>query len=96
MSWFRNLKIGSKLLLSFMLILAIAIGAGIFALVNMNAIDNGYGTAMTLTSERMQHIFASKDHYSKARMDTRELFYPKNTRDDITGCPIVLIRNWTA
>ncbi|MDR0249190.1 MAG: response regulator [Oscillospiraceae bacterium] len=83
MAWYKNLKVGTKLLLSYLVIFAAAVGVGAFTLINMKIIDGNYAEAMDLTNRRMTHIFASKDHFSKARMITREVYYPDNTRGDL-------------
>jgi methyl-accepting chemotaxis protein len=83
MKWYGDLKIGTRLLLSFLVILAVAVGVGIFAVVNMKIIDTNYEQAMLLTQKRTAHIFNAKDYYADARMTIREIFYPENTREDL-------------
>jgi signal transduction histidine kinase/CheY-like chemotaxis protein len=82
-TWFKNLKVSRKLLLSYIVIFAAAVGVGAFTLANMKAIDNNYAEAMDLTYRRMTHIFAAKDHFARARMIMREVYYPSNNRSDI-------------
>lgn len=81
--WFNNLKIRNKLLLSFITVLVFAMGAGAFAVKEMQSINNDYSQAMELTSQRIQHIFGAKDHFASARMTTREIYYPGNSREDL-------------
>jgi len=83
MVWFKNLKVRNKLLLSFMVVVLLAVAAGVFVLVNMDNISGSYSNAMELSSQRIEHIFASKDHFTKARMMIREAYYPDNTREDL-------------
>ncbi|MCL2002433.1 MAG: methyl-accepting chemotaxis protein [Oscillospiraceae bacterium] len=85
MRWFKDLKVGSKLLLSFMLVLAISVAVGVFAIVSMNGIGDAYSEGMELAQTRMEHIFGAKDSLSKARMVMREFYYPNNTRNDLTA-----------
>jgi len=81
--WFGNLKVGGKLLFSFIVVLLVAVGAGAFALVNMKTINDSYDAAMNLTYERLEYIFQSEHHLAKARMIVREFYYPSNTREAI-------------
>jgi len=83
MLWFKNLKIANKLLLSLMVALLAAIGAGAFALVNMKAIDTNYSQAMDLTKQRFTHIFGITEHFSDARRVVRETLFPTNTTEDL-------------
>jgi len=83
MNWFKNLKINMKLLISFMLVIVIAVGVGLFTMINMKSIDNTYSEALNLTQKRLEFIFKAKDQSSRERMIMRELFYPNNTADDI-------------
>jgi len=82
-NWFRNLKVRGKLLFSFVIVLAVAVGSGCFALVNMKAIDDSYTEAMIVTSERIEYIFEAKDHLALVQKTMLELYYPSTTRADI-------------
>jgi len=81
--WFKNLKVRGKLLLSFIIVLIVAVGSGAFALMNMSSIDDTYSKAMSSTSERIGYIFEAKDHLADVQMTMLELYYPTTTRDDI-------------
>ena len=83
MNWYKNLKIKGKLLLSFMLILSLAMAAGTCAIFEMCNINMHYTEAMNLTNERIGYIFEAKDNLSRARMIMREIFYPENTQRDL-------------
>ena len=83
MFWFKNLKVGGKLLLSYIVVLAIVIGAGVFVLLSMKSISTNYSTTMYLTQKRMSYIIASEIHLAGTRVIMREIFYPENTRDDL-------------
>jgi len=50
MNWFKNLKVGSKLVLSFTLLLVIAVIVGVFLIIEMRTIENDYSEAMTRVS----------------------------------------------
>jgi len=82
-TWYKNLKVSGKLILSFIIVLAVAIGAGAFSLVNMRNIDDSYERALELTYVRLGYIFDAKDNVAEARMSMREFYYPSTTRDDI-------------
>jgi len=84
MSWFKNLKVRSKLVLSFTLVIVLAAGAGVFIIVGMNGVNKQYESVMDITSKRVEYIFEAGDRYSRARMAIRELYYPGNTIDDLT------------
>lgn len=84
MSWFRNLKVKNKLLIGFMFILIISVGAGVFSIIEMQIIDKSYADAMELTSRRIGYITKSNAHFSQSRLYLREAFYPDVTRDDLT------------
>ena len=90
MNWFKNLKVRSKMLLSFILVIMLAAGAGVFILTSMRSIDSSYENALLLTGQRMQRIFASTDHYSRVQMIIREIYYPQNTRDDLNRLSLEL------
>jgi len=83
MIWFKNLKVRSKLLLAFVLVILLAAGAGVFILTKMIEIDDEYSSVMEITSHRIEHIFAAKDQISKVRIILHETVYPENTRDDL-------------
>jgi len=83
MLWFHNLKVGKKLLLSYIIILVTVVSAGIFSLTSIKNINTGYSTAMDIASRRISHLFASNAHLSKARAVMREIYYPENTREDL-------------
>jgi len=85
MLWFRNLKVSSKLLLSFTLIILLAAGAGTYMVTNLVRVDRSYAGALDLTGDRIGHIFAAKDHFSRARMAMRDAYNPGNTRQDIVA-----------
>jgi len=53
MNWFRNLKVGSKLVLSFTLLLVIAVIVGAFLIIELRTIENDYSEAM----ERMSSAY---------------------------------------
>jgi len=83
MSRFKNLKVKSKLILSFVIIIALAAGTGVFIIVNMKDVTSSYEDAMEITSLRLTHIFASKDHFARAQMIVREFYFPENTTTDL-------------
>ena len=83
MAWFKNLRVGGKLLISFIAVIIVAFGAGAFALVNMKVINDSYSSAMHHTAERIGYIFEAKDHLANLRMVSREVYYPTNTKEDI-------------
>ena len=83
MAWFRNLKVSGKLLLSFIVVLAVAVGAGAFMLVNIKIIDDSYSQTMDISLYRIETIIEAKDHLAETRLLLRELFYPSTTREDI-------------
>jgi hypothetical protein len=83
MNWFRNLKVGNKLLVSFMVILVAAIIAGGYALINMNNINTDYANAMGLTTRRVTYIMNAKDGFATVRSLVRELYLPGNSIEDI-------------
>ncbi|MCL2020171.1 MAG: methyl-accepting chemotaxis protein [Oscillospiraceae bacterium] len=83
MNWFNNLKVGSKLLLSFMLVLVLAIALGAFAIIEMSGINSSYADAMDIATQRIQEVLDAQSEYSSVRMAVREIFYPNNTRADL-------------
>jgi len=90
MMWFRNLKVRNKLLLSFALVVLLAVAAGTFALINMENINMSYGDAMDISGQRIDSIFTAKDHFIKARTTLRESYYPDNTRESLIGLTSVI------
>ena len=70
-------------MLSFVIVLAVAIGAGAFSLVNMSNIDSSYEKTLAITSLRLGYIIEAKDYLAEARMSIREFYYPSTTREDI-------------
>ena len=83
MIWFKNLKVKNKLLLSFTLIIFLAACTGTYIISSMVSAIGSYGATLDITGERIGHIFASKDHFTKARMLMREIYYPETTRDEL-------------
>ena len=83
MAWFKDLKVGSKLLLSFVVILIIAVFVGVYLLVQLRAIDDDYSAAMIVSEKRITLIFEAKDSFAAARVALREIYYPENTEDDL-------------
>ena len=49
MTWFRNLNVKNKLLLSFVIVLAIAVGAGVYTIMEMRNINSNYSAVMSGT-----------------------------------------------
>ena len=83
MIWFKNLKVRQKILLSFMLVLVISVFTNLFEITEMKIIDNSYTEAINITETRIDHIFAAKDHYARARIIMGEIYYPENTKEDM-------------
>ena len=83
MSWFMNLKVRNKLILSFLVILILAGGAIFFEIAKMKSIDSSYGQTIDLTEERFSHIFVVQNHFLRVRMIVREIYYPMNTVKDL-------------
>ena len=83
MKWYKNIKVRSKLLVAFMLVLVLSIGAGVFSISELNAIDTNYSGTMELTSKRIGYIFTSRDSFMQTRLYFREIFYPEQTREDL-------------
>jgi len=50
---------------------------------SLRNVNDSYSEAMELTGMRIEHIFTSKDHFSKARMILRDVFYPENVAEDL-------------
>jgi len=83
MIWFKNLKVRSKLLISFTIVILLAAATGTYIILGMNAVNESYEQAMDITGHRISYIFAADDHYASARMITRELYNPDNTNEDL-------------
>jgi len=83
MGWFHNLNVGSKLLLSYIIVLVTVLGAGAYVLISMKNNNSNYSATMVLSNQRMSYITASELHLAKARVIMREIFYPENTREDL-------------
>jgi len=83
MMWFKNLKVRSKLLISFILIIVLAAGTGVYIIINMKNINDSYTEAMGLTGLRITQIFAGKDHFANARLLVRDVHFPENNADDL-------------
>ena len=83
MNWFRNIKVRLKLLLSFMIVLMIAVGACVFAITEIRGINDDYSKAMELTRQRIDITLTAQGHYSRVRMIMREVYYPDNNRQDL-------------
>jgi len=83
MNWFKNLKVGNKLLLSFLLVLVLSIVVGAVSIVEMLSINSSYSDAMDLATARVDSVLKAKDEFNNARMAVRETFYPNNTRADL-------------
>ena len=85
MTWFKNFSVRSKLLVSFMLVLIIFVGVSVFDLMELRAINKSYTEAIDLTEVRFSHIFEIQDHFSRAQMIIREIYYPGNTVDQLNA-----------
>jgi len=83
MPWFKNLRVGSKLLLSFALVILLASGAGVFIIVGMNGVNSSYEHVMEITGQRIEYIFAAEDCFARARIIVSEAHYPENSADDL-------------
>jgi len=83
MAWYKNFKVRTKMLLAFIVVIALVACAGVYLITSLKTIDDNYSAAMSLTEERIDHIFTSKDRFSRARMIMREAFYPDVTKDDL-------------
>ena len=83
MMWFKNLKVRSKLLISFTLIIFLAACTGVFIIMSLRNVNDSYSEAMELTGLRIEHIFTSKDHFSNARVIMRDVYYPENVAEDL-------------
>jgi len=77
------MKVSYKLLLSYVIVLALVIGTGCYVLLSMNATNTDFSSAMELTSERMTHLFASQAHLAQAHLIMRDINNPINTREDL-------------
>jgi len=93
MIWFHNLKVGGKLMLSYIIVLTTVLCAGVFVLKSMNDINTNYATTMDLTSRRISHFFASEAHLAKTLVIMREIYYPENTREDLNRLSAELDEN---
>ena len=89
-NWYKNLKVSGKLLLSFIIVLIVAVGSGVFSLVNMKAIDNTFENTMGITYERLGYIFQAKDILAKTQVNMREFYYPSTTRESIENLHVEL------
>jgi len=56
----------------------------------MRNVDNSYSEAMRLTGVRIEHIFTSKDHFSKVRLIMRDIYYPENEAEDFKRISVEL------
>ena len=93
MSWYHNLKIGGKLLLSYVIVLATVLSAGVFVLRSMDDANTSHKEAMDLAIRRMSYVFISKSHLEDARIIMREIFYPENSRENLERLSFELDRN---
>ena len=84
MSWFKNLKVRNKLLLSFTIIILLAAGTGVYILTSMGSVCNSYADTIEITGQRIECTFTAKEEFSNARLILLEVYNPENTRDDIT------------
>ena len=85
MTWFKNLKVRNKLLLSFMFILVLAVGVSLYELMEMRFIDSSYEDAIDLTEDRFGHIFEAQEHFANVRLIMREIYYPENTMTELNA-----------
>ena len=85
MTWFTNLKVRSKLLAAFVLILVIAVCVNVFTLIQYGRSDAAYSKSIDITEQQFKSIFDVKDQFTKARMIVREIYYPNNTAADINA-----------
>jgi methyl-accepting chemotaxis protein len=83
MTWFKNLKVGKKLISAFVLVLVLALALGVFAIMEMTSINNHYATAMDEASLQVREVVDTLGEYSSARMALREIFYPNTTSSDL-------------
>lgn len=83
MNWYKNIKVRSKLLVAFIVILALSLSAGVFSVTELHTIDKNYSDAMDLTSNRIEHIFSSRGNFAQTRLYLREIFYPEQTREGL-------------
>ena len=83
MSWFKNLKVGSKLLISFSLVILLAAGAGAFIIVGMDGVNKSYEHVMEITSQRIEIILAAEDCFARARHIVSEMYCPENSIGDL-------------
>ncbi|MCL2665619.1 MAG: HAMP domain-containing protein, partial [Defluviitaleaceae bacterium] len=81
--WFKNLKIGSKLLLSLMTTLVIAVGVGVFTIITMHDIEENYTAFLEATQLRLKYVVEQQEYFAKTRILLNEIFYVDNTEDDL-------------
>ncbi|MCL2665933.1 MAG: MCP four helix bundle domain-containing protein, partial [Defluviitaleaceae bacterium] len=83
MSWFHNIRIGKKILFSYILVLLIALCVGVYVIISTRDIVIQYTKAIDFTSRRVSYIFKIKDQLTDARLVIAELFFHENTSDEI-------------
>jgi len=83
MSWFKNLKVRSKLVLSFTIIIALAACTGVFIIISMKDVNDTYDDAMEVTGHRVAYIFKAEHHLVNAQMIVREIYFPENSAADL-------------
>jgi len=83
MNWYKNLKIGRKLFLAFVVTLLFAVGVGVFMIATMLAIDSNYADSLHITQPRIKHVVGQIEEVSKSRMILYEAFQPDNTKSDL-------------
>ena len=85
MTWFKNLKVRSKLLIAFIFVLVIALAANVFTLINYVNNNAEYSAGIDAIEAELGHVLAASSHYIRARMIIRELYYPNNKVTDINN-----------
>jgi len=83
MTWFKNLKVRSKLLAAFILVLAIAIFVNVFTLIQLVNTDDTYTDGIEVIDDQFGHVFTVRGHFARARMIIREIYYPNNTMTEL-------------
>jgi len=83
MKWFRNLTIKRKLTASFAVILAIALGVGVFSILTMLGIEKNYSELSDMTQQRLKYVSGQKDEFARSRVLIREIFFIENNRADL-------------
>lgn len=82
MKWFTDLKIGTRLMISFLIVAIIAGIVGVVGIINIGSISNQSNVLYTSTALGLEYIGEASTYYQRIRFNAIKMIVSENASDD--------------